>query len=197
VSQELLNQANKDENFLQNIITGDETWVYGYDVETKAQSSQWVSKGSPRLKRARQVRSNVKVMLTVFFFYSDGVAHHEFLPQGKTETKEYYVEVMKRLHEVIRKKRPDAWRSNRWMLHADNVPVHTSLLIRHFLVKLETTVIPQPPYLPDLAPQIKDVVERKHFESIDSIKENLQEDLCSIPNEAFQKCFKGLKKRWE
>jgi outer membrane lipoprotein-sorting protein len=39
-------QSNEDENFLKNIITGDETWVYGYDVETKAQSSQWVSEGS-------------------------------------------------------------------------------------------------------------------------------------------------------
>ena len=55
------------ENFLKNVITGDETWVYGYDVETKVQLSQWVGKSSPRPKRARQCRSNVKVMLIVFF----------------------------------------------------------------------------------------------------------------------------------
>ena len=36
VSQELLDRAN-DDNFLKNIITGNETWVYGYDVETKVQ----------------------------------------------------------------------------------------------------------------------------------------------------------------
>jgi len=40
-----------NENFLKNIITGDETWVYGYDVETKVQSSQWMRKGSPRPKK--------------------------------------------------------------------------------------------------------------------------------------------------
>jgi len=51
VSQELLDRANDDDNFLKNIITGDETWVYGYDVETKVQSSQWVSKMSPRPKK--------------------------------------------------------------------------------------------------------------------------------------------------
>jgi len=44
----------------------DESWVYGYDPETKAQSSQWKSPESPRPKKARQSRSNVKVMLTVF-----------------------------------------------------------------------------------------------------------------------------------
>ena len=67
VSQELLDRSNTYENFLRNVITGDETWVYGYDVETKVQSSQWVGKSSPRPKKARQSRSNVKVMLIVFF----------------------------------------------------------------------------------------------------------------------------------
>jgi len=41
-SQELLHRVNGDDNFLKNITTGDETLVYGYDVETKVQSSQWV-----------------------------------------------------------------------------------------------------------------------------------------------------------
>ena len=67
VSQELLDRSNTDENFLKNVITGDETWVYGYDVEIKVQSSQWVGKSSPRPKKARQSCSNVKVMLIVFF----------------------------------------------------------------------------------------------------------------------------------
>ena len=36
ISQELLDHVNIDENFLKNIVAGDETWAYGYDVETKA-----------------------------------------------------------------------------------------------------------------------------------------------------------------
>ena len=35
VSQELIDRSNADENFLKNVKTGDETWVYGYDVERK------------------------------------------------------------------------------------------------------------------------------------------------------------------
>jgi hypothetical protein len=31
--QELLDSANGNENFLKNIITGDETWVCGCEVE--------------------------------------------------------------------------------------------------------------------------------------------------------------------
>src|SRR5215469_14618747 len=65
VSQKLLDRLNIDENFLKNVITGDEMWVYGYDVETKVQSSQWVGKSSPRQKKkkAPQSGSNGRVFL--------------------------------------------------------------------------------------------------------------------------------------
>jgi histone-lysine N-methyltransferase SETMAR len=55
-----LKQATDDPNFISNIITGDETWVYVYDPETKQQSSQWKSQNSLWPKKAHQVRSNVK-----------------------------------------------------------------------------------------------------------------------------------------
>ena len=51
ISKELLVNANGNEKVLKNIITGDETWVYGYDVETRIQSSQLMGKGSPRPKK--------------------------------------------------------------------------------------------------------------------------------------------------
>jgi len=35
ISQEPFANANGNENFLKNIVAGDETWVYVYDVETK------------------------------------------------------------------------------------------------------------------------------------------------------------------
>src|SRR5215469_1101978 len=54
-SQELLDRSNTDENFLKNVITSDETWVYGYDVQTNVQSSQWVGKSSPRQKKHARV----------------------------------------------------------------------------------------------------------------------------------------------
>lgn len=47
VSQELY----ADENFLKNIVTGDETWLYVYDVETKTQSSKRASKSHPDAKK--------------------------------------------------------------------------------------------------------------------------------------------------
>jgi hypothetical protein len=78
--------------------------------------------------------------------------HYEFLPEEQTVNRWYYMDVLKRLRESISRKRPQLWRNNSWILHHDNAPAHASLLIRDFLAKHETMVLPQIPYSPDLAP---------------------------------------------
>jgi hypothetical protein len=47
VARDVLECASGDPEFLKTVITGDETWVYGYDSETKVQSSQWKHSSSP------------------------------------------------------------------------------------------------------------------------------------------------------
>ena len=54
VCLDLKENAANDSIFLSKVITGDETWIYAYDPETKTQSSQWKSPGSARLKKARK-----------------------------------------------------------------------------------------------------------------------------------------------
>lgn len=39
IAHELVNEVDDDPELLKQVITGDETLVYGYDVETKGQSS--------------------------------------------------------------------------------------------------------------------------------------------------------------
>ena len=51
VATNMLQEVKSDENFMGQIITGDETWVYRYDPETKRQSSQWKSADSSRSKK--------------------------------------------------------------------------------------------------------------------------------------------------
>ena len=41
ISRELLGRVRGDPDFLEQVITGDETWVFEYDLETKRQSSEW------------------------------------------------------------------------------------------------------------------------------------------------------------
>ncbi|UYV77833.1 hypothetical protein LAZ67_15002505 [Cordylochernes scorpioides] len=52
---------NSDPHWLKYVITGDETWVYGYDPETKKQSSQRLEPGELRFKKARMIKSKFKV----------------------------------------------------------------------------------------------------------------------------------------
>ena len=67
--------------------------VYSYDSETKVQSLQWATREEPRPKKTRQSRSNVQAILTVFFD-QESVVYHEYVPQGRTINKEYYLEVL-------------------------------------------------------------------------------------------------------
>ena len=95
----MLNDVNDDPDLHKwVIITGHESWIYGYDVETKDPSSEWKNPGEARPKKACQVRSNVKVLLTVFFYYH-GVGYQDFLAQYRMVHKEYYFEVMRHLRE--------------------------------------------------------------------------------------------------
>ena len=67
VVNDLIQTTTNEPDFLKKVITGGEWWVYGYDLETKAQSSQWKSPGSPHLKKVWQSHSKIKTILTVFF----------------------------------------------------------------------------------------------------------------------------------
>ena len=49
IPQENLEMVSDDENVLEKVNTGDESWVYGYDPETKQQYSQWKRPDEPRI----------------------------------------------------------------------------------------------------------------------------------------------------
>jgi len=56
-----------DPNFLSRVITGDESWLYNYDPETKQQSSQWKMPSSPRQKKSAPSSQQHQVNADHFF----------------------------------------------------------------------------------------------------------------------------------
>jgi hypothetical protein len=90
------------ENFLKNIVTGDETWVYEYDVETTVQSSQWVSKTFSQTEKSAPSSIKRQGHVDCFFpIMKELSIIHLYVPHGQTLNKEYYVEVLKSLREAV------------------------------------------------------------------------------------------------
>ena len=177
--------------------------VYGYDVGTKMQLSQWMGKGSPWPKKARLGRSKVKVVMFVFFDWK-GIVHHEFVPHGHMVNKQLCQEVLAHLRDAVHRKKPEFWENQTWMLHHDSASAHKSLLIRSYLAKHQTSVVTHPPYSPDLAPadfflfpNLKTTLKGHCFQTIEEIQENVIRELRAITESAFQEALQQCKKCWE
>ncbi|VEN56661.1 unnamed protein product [Callosobruchus maculatus] len=85
----------------------------------------------------------------------------------------------------------------------DNAPAHTSLLVREYLAKNNTVMVPQPPYSPDLAPcdfflfpKLKRPMKGRRYATIEELKTASKEDPNKIRKNDFFKCFEDWKRRW-
>ena len=96
----LLEWIKSNRNFLKNVITGDESWIFEYDSETKRQSKEWHTSASPRPKKARMSKSKIKSML-ICFLTVKAIVHTEFVPQGQTVNQFYYREILERLRKRV------------------------------------------------------------------------------------------------
>jgi len=134
----------------------------------------------------------------------EGIVHHEFVPRGQMVNKQLYQEVSARLRDAVRRKKPELWENQTWMLHHEYAPAHASLLIRSYLAKHRTSVVLHPSYSPDLAPadfflfpKLKTTLKVRRFQTIEEKQENAMRELRAITESAFQEAFQQLQKRWE
>jgi histone-lysine N-methyltransferase SETMAR len=179
------------------VITGDETWCFQYDLETKRQSMQWKTWNSPWPKKARMSWSQVKTMLVCFFNHK-GIVHCEFIAQGQTVNQQCCLEVLTRLRESVRRKRPGLW-PDKWILHHDNAAAHDALRVCKFLAKNSITKIDHPTYSPDLAPcdfwlfpKLKNAPKRQRFADLSDIQYNVKILLRGIPEKRFSRLFPAV-----
>ena len=133
-----------------------------------------------------------------------GIVQKEFVPPGQTVNAAFYIEVLKCLQENVRRKRPDQWRNNTWLLHCDSAPANAALLTRGFLTDNNMTVVPIPPYSPDLAPsdfflfpKLKMKLKGRRFQLLEEIQAELQAVLNTLQENDFQECFKNWKHHWD
>jgi hypothetical protein len=151
ICSDIMKRITEQLDALENVITCDETWIFQYNLETKRQSSHWKTPTSPRMKKARMSKSNVKAMIVVFFNIR-GVIIIQWEPEGQTVNRKFYLEVLTKLQEQVGKKKPEMWKKKSWILHQDNVPAHNTLTVKQFLADKCVPVLQHFLYSLDLAP---------------------------------------------
>lgn len=190
------------QDFLNRIVTGDETWVYSWDPELKHQSAQWRNEGSPRPEKARRKQGALKVM-HIIFFDSTGVLVNWPVPAGTKINAAYYKWVLQeKLRPAIRKKRP-ALLERGLIFHHDNAPVHTARLVTDLLDEWDWELLEQPRYSPDLAPadfyvfpKMKESLRGIRMESLEQINERTSMSLRQLAKHDFGQVFEAWQHRW-
>ncbi|UYV68612.1 hypothetical protein LAZ67_6000220 [Cordylochernes scorpioides] len=61
---------------------------------------------SNKREKAKLIKSKLKCLLITFFDVK-GLVHYEFVPEGQTINQHYYLDVLRRLREAVRQKRPE------------------------------------------------------------------------------------------
>ena len=139
------------ERFLESIVTMDESAVAFHTPEKKAQSKQWLPKGTPGPLKAR-VQASRKKQMVFAFFNKEGLIYQHYAPLGSKINSDYLIEVLGKFLKVFRRKRTEKAGPGEWILHWDNSPLHTARSTASFLSKRGIRTLEHPPYSPDLAP---------------------------------------------
>ena len=199
VAKRLLKMFPKfDKKKMANIVTGDETWVYFFEPHRKAANKIWAVKHLKRPCIARRVQSAKKVLYAIFFDIKGHVIQI-VVPKGRGITGKFYKNcVLKKLKSYYIKRRPKTGFKNIRLLH-DNAPAHKSKIVTEFLRSERVTVLPHPPYSPDLAPcdfflfpRVKKHLAGKRYTSRESVGSAVYQCMKGIPTEDYENAFK----RW-
>ena len=167
------------EDFLEQIITTDETWVHQYCPETKVQSVTWKHPGSPTIKKFKTSTSCGKLMATVFWDMHSVLLLH-FSPPNETVNSAAYQATLKKLKRAVQCKRPQM-SDKRMLLLNFNAQQHTAHATVNLLERWGWEILEHVPYSLDLAPldfhlfpNMKKRLCAKRFKSHDDVKHEVQ-----------------------
>ncbi len=191
---------------LPQVITGDKSWCYSYEPNTKQHSQVWLGRDDQHPQKARHPHSQKRIML-VAFFDDQGCIHHEFVPQ--TVNRFVYTRILGHLKEKVRRSRPGMWapgfgQRHSLLLHHDNASSHTTFYTRANLRESSICMLPQPPYSPDLAPadyfffpRVKKVIRGCLFCDLPALKDAVSEAIRGIRPEEYRAAIQDLPRRWQ
>ena len=199
---DLLCSKDDPEQFLQTIITGDETWVSTYEPNSKKQTQAWLSPDQERPKKA--LSASVKKTMLTAFFDCKGIVMIEFLTPGDTVKASTYIKTLAKLKECIRKKHPTLWSDRSFVIHHDNASPHTAGETMTKVKEWGLTILEHPPYSPDLAPcdfalfpKLKSQIRGRNFPNLEALKAECRKTLHALPSLFFADAMHDMVYRWQ
>jgi transposase len=113
-----------------------------------------------------------------------------------------YVDIHRHLGVAVRRKRPEKWRANSWLVLPDNAPTHRSSLVMEVLAKSNVATLEHPSYSPDLTPgdfylfpRLKLALNGRSFCDATDVIKNATEELKRLLQNDFQGCSQHLYSR--
>ena len=117
------------------------------------------------------------------------------VPKGRTVTAKFYKNVVLRKIEETKMCHPKTGLKHLRLLH-DNAPAHKAHLVTKFLESEKVTVLPHPPFSPDLAPcnyflfpKLKYHLSGKRYNLRNALGSAVYQYLMGVPIEEYENCF--------
>ncbi|UYV78968.1 PDXK [Cordylochernes scorpioides] len=164
--EDMLEMTRTDPEWKDKIITGDKTWVYGYDPETKRQSAEWRGQEQTVIKEMylsilRRLREAIRKKMPEKWTNGDWILHHD---NARPHTAHLVTSFLaKNGTEIL-----------------PQPPYSPDIAPNDFF----------------LFPKLKAVLKGRHFDTREDIIEKSLLALKSIPKEAYKNCFDNWEKRW-
>lgn len=140
---------NQEDPFLDFLITSDETFITKH---TLAPPGQYVREGQePEPALAAPEPDHKKLMLCIWWA-SWGIVHYEILERDTMVDSELYCQQLERVQEKLLALRPRLVNRREVVYLHDNATPHRALRTQAKIRELGWSLLPHPPYSPDLAP---------------------------------------------
>ena len=156
---------------LEEIVTGDETWIYHFQPHFKAKNKVWVSSEGDRPVIACRCKTSNRILYAIFFDSKGPVLQIPVLKGSSVTGKFYRESVLTQLVDFYLKRRPRIRVRGIKLLH-DIAPAHKSATVQEYLKETGLDVLDHPPYSPDLSlcdfwlfPRLKEMLTGHLFES--------------------------------
>ena len=142
--------------------------------------------------------------MLICFFDQKGIVHKEFVPPGQTVNAAFYVEIFKRLRGMCE---GSDLISDGTTHGCSTMTIRQPMLpswLDGFWPYNNMTVVPHPPYSPDLAlsefflfPKLKMKLKGRRFQMLEEIQAESQAVLNRLWENDFRECFKNWQRRWD